>query len=143
MDPEGVKSQVEVLTSGDLLKQVSDRLNLTDSEAFTSTNIKPWTRVLILLGMRNNPASLTPEERVLQKLRQNLQVFNVTGSRVIVVSIRPQMRRRLPTSQMRWLMPISRCKLLQNFSLMMMQPGGLRQKLRICAAKSGIRKEGC
>jgi len=85
MDPEGVKSQVEVLTSGDLLKQVSDRLRLTNDEAFTSTNIKPWTRILILLGMRNNPASLSPDERVLQKLRQNLQVFNVTGSRVIVV----------------------------------------------------------
>ncbi|MGC0052754.1 GumC family protein [Brucella pituitosa] len=85
MDPEGVKSQVEVLTSGDLLKQVSDKLKLTDNDAFTSTNIKPWTRALILLGMRNNPASLTPEERVLQKLRQNLEVFNITGSRVIVV----------------------------------------------------------
>ena len=85
MDPEGVKSQVEVLTSGDLLKQVSDKLKLTDNAAFISTNIKPWTRVLILLGMRNDPASFTPEERVLQKLRQNLQVFNVTGSRVIVV----------------------------------------------------------
>lgn len=85
MDPEGVKSQVEVLTSGDLLKQVSDKQKLTDNDAFTSTNIKPWTRALILLGMRNNPASLTPEERVQQKLRQNLQVFNVTGSRVIVI----------------------------------------------------------
>ncbi|MBK0020723.1 exopolysaccharide transport family protein [Brucella pseudogrignonensis] len=85
MDPEGVKSQVEVLTSGDLLKQVADRLKLTQNEAFTSTNIKPWTRVLILLGMRNNPENLTPEERVLQILRQNLQVFNVAGSRVIVV----------------------------------------------------------
>ncbi|MDH7791810.1 exopolysaccharide transport family protein [Ochrobactrum sp. AN78] len=85
MDPEGVKSQVEVLTSGDLLKQVSDKLKLTDNEAFTSTNVRPWTRILILLGMRNNPTSLAPEERVLQRLRQNLQVFNVSGSRVIVV----------------------------------------------------------
>ncbi|HWT61664.1 MAG TPA: exopolysaccharide transport family protein [Ochrobactrum sp.] len=85
MDPEGVKSQVEVLTSGDLLKRVSDKLDLTDNEAFISTNIKPWMRVLILLGMRNNPASLTPEERVQQKLRQNLQVLNVAGSRVIVI----------------------------------------------------------
>ncbi|MFS2326407.1 exopolysaccharide transport family protein [Brucella sp. H1_1004] len=85
MDPEGVRSQVEVMTSGDLLKQVSDKLKLTENPAFTSINIKPWTRVLILLGMRNNPENLTPQELVLQKLRQNLQVFNVTGSRVIVV----------------------------------------------------------
>lgn len=85
MDSEGVKSQVEVMTSGDLLKQVSDNLKLTDNPAFISMNIKPWTRILILLGMRNDPESLTPEELVLQKLRQNLQVFNVTGSRVIVV----------------------------------------------------------
>lgn len=85
MDAEGVKSQVEVMTSGDLLKRVSDKLKLTDNPAFTSTNIKPWARLLILVGMRNNPENLTPEELVLQKLRQNLQVFNVTGSRVILV----------------------------------------------------------
>ena len=84
-DAEGVKSQVEVFSSGDLLKKVSDELNLTGNEAFTSTNVKPWTRALIMLGMRTDPARLTPEERVLQTLRKNMQVFAVTDSRVIVV----------------------------------------------------------
>ncbi|MHC5230699.1 GumC family protein [Brucella sp. LJL56] len=84
-DAEGVKSQVEVFSSGDLLKKVSDELKLTSNEAFTTTEVKPWTRVLILLGMRTDPARLTPEERVLQKLRKNMQVFAVTASRVIVV----------------------------------------------------------
>lgn len=87
-DPEAVKSQVEVFTSGDLLKKVSDELALTSDEAFTTTVVKPWTRILILLGMRTDPARLTPEERVLQKLRKNLQVFAVTGSRVISVQYR-------------------------------------------------------
>ncbi len=87
-DPEAIKSQVEVFTSGDLLKKVSDELGLTSDEAFTTTDVKPWTRVLILLGMRTDPAQLTPEERVLQKLRKNLQVFAVTGSRVISVQYR-------------------------------------------------------
>lgn len=85
LDPEGIKSQVEVFTSGDLLKKVSDRLALTKNESFTSTAVKPWTRLLILLGMRTDPADLSPEERALGKLRKNLQVFNITGSRVIVV----------------------------------------------------------
>ncbi len=84
-DPEGVKSQVELFTSGELLKKVSDRLNLVSAPAFTSTAVKPWTRALILLGLRTDPARLTPEERVQQKLRKHLQVFNVTGSRVIAV----------------------------------------------------------
>lgn len=84
-DAEGVKSQVEVFSSGDLLKKVSDELKLTSNEAFTTTDVKPWTRVLIMLGMRTDPARLTPEERVLQKLRKNMQVFAVTASRVIVV----------------------------------------------------------
>ncbi|KAB2678624.1 chain-length determining protein [Brucella tritici] len=84
-DAEGVKSQVEVFSSGDLLKKVSDELKLTSNEAFTTTEVKPWTRVLIMLGMRTDPARLTPEERVLQKLRKNMQVFAVTASRVIVV----------------------------------------------------------
>ncbi|NKC22300.1 GumC family protein [Ochrobactrum oryzae] len=84
-DAEGVKSQVEVFSSGDLLKKVSDELKLTSNEAFTTTEVKPWTRVLIMLGMRTDPAQLTPEERVLQKLRKNMQAFAVTASRVIVV----------------------------------------------------------
>lgn len=84
-DAEGVKSQVEVFSSGDLLKKVSDELKLTSNEAFTTTEVKPWTRVLIMLGMRTDPERLTPEERVLQKLRKNMQVFAVTASRVIVV----------------------------------------------------------
>lgn len=84
-DAEGVKSQVEVFSSGDLLKKVSDELKLTSNETFTTTEVKPWTRVLIMLGMRTDPARLTPEERVLQKLRKNMQVFAVTASRVIVV----------------------------------------------------------
>lgn len=84
-DAEGVKSQVEVFSSSDLLKKVSDELKLAGNEAFTTTEVKPWTRVLILLGMRTDPAHLTPEERVLQKLRKNMQVFAVTDSRVIVV----------------------------------------------------------
>ncbi|MBR7652382.1 exopolysaccharide transport family protein [Brucella oryzae] len=84
-DAEGVKSQVEVFSSSDLLKKVSDELKLTSNEAFTTTDVKPWTRVLIMLGMRTDPAQLTPEERVLQKLRKNMQAFAVTASRVIVV----------------------------------------------------------
>lgn len=85
LDPEGIKSQVEVFTSGDLLKKVADRLALTGNEAFTAVSVRPWTRLLVLLGMRNDPEGLTPEERVLRRLRDNLQVFNVSGSRVIVV----------------------------------------------------------
>ncbi len=64
-----------MFSSGDLLKKVSDELKLTSNEAFTTTEVKPWTRVLILLGMRTDPARLTPEERVLQKLRKNMQVL--------------------------------------------------------------------
>ncbi len=84
-DAEGVKSQVEVFSSGDLLKKVSDELKLTSDEAFTATDVKPWTRAFIMLGMRTDPARLTPEERVLRKLRKNMEVFAVSASRVIVV----------------------------------------------------------
>ena len=94
LDPEGVKSQIEILMSGDLLKRVSDKLNLTKDEAFTTTEVKPYSRILMLLGMLPDPANLSPEERVQLRLRKNLQVYNVTGSRVIVVQYRsadPQM----------------------------------------------------
>lgn len=85
VEADGLKNQIEVLTSGEVLKVVSDKLNLADIQTFSSTKITPWQHVLILLGMQSNPISLTPEEKILQKLRQNLQVFNVIGSRLIAV----------------------------------------------------------
>lgn len=85
LDPEGVKSQVEVVTSTDILKRVADQLNLITDPNFSSAHMGSLGHALVLLGLRNNPANLTAEERVLRVMRRNLQVFNVSGSRVIVV----------------------------------------------------------
>ena len=46
---------------------------------------QPWTRLLILAGLVQNPANLTPEDRVLDKFSERLRVFPVRGSRVINV----------------------------------------------------------
>ncbi|MFK3664914.1 GumC family protein [Ochrobactrum teleogrylli] len=94
LDPEGVKSQIEILTSNDLMRRVSDKLDLPKNEAFTSIEVRPYTRILILLGMIADPEKLSPDERVLQRLRKHLQVYNITGSRVIAVqytSANPQL----------------------------------------------------
>lgn len=83
LDQEGVKSQVEVITSADLLKTVGDKLNLADTSEFGSPS--PLSRMLISLGLRPDPAQSSREDYMLREMREHLQVYNVPDSRVIVV----------------------------------------------------------
>src|SRR5690606_6554086 len=60
-------------------------LKLADKAGFLTEKPGALSRVLILLGMRNNPADMSLEDRALEKLRKNLNIFEISGSRVIVV----------------------------------------------------------
>lgn len=85
LDPESIKSQVEVMSSADLLKRVSARLNLVEKSGFLSDQTSSLGQFLILGGLRNDPSVAPKEERVIEKLRKNLDIYNISGSRVIVV----------------------------------------------------------
>lgn len=139
-DAEGVKSQVEVFSSGDLLKKVSDELKLTSNEAFTTTEVKPWTRVLIMLGMRTDPERLTPEERVLQKLRKNMQVLPLLLRASSWFNIRRRTRRRPRMSPTRWPISTSCFNRPRSLNRTTMRPVGLPLKLTTCATVSAMRK---
>lgn len=85
LDAEGIKSQVEIMKSTDLLKRVSARLNLVEKTGFLSDHSGSLSRFLVLLGLQNDPSSAPKEERVIEKLRSNLDIYNIKDSRVIVV----------------------------------------------------------
>lgn len=88
LDEQGVTSQVEVITSTDLLKKVAAELGLQKLPEFDeAARMSALDHVLVLLGLRHDPRLIPPEERVLAALRERLEVYRVEKSRVIVVEV--------------------------------------------------------
>ena len=85
LDPEAVKSQVELIGSPQILAKVATDLKLADHTEFYRKTMTPVKQVLVMLGLRPDPRTIPVADQVLTRMRENLQVYNVTGSRVIVV----------------------------------------------------------
>src|SRR5271156_4919703 len=87
VDQESVTSQAQLILSRDLAKDVIAKLKLNELPEFDSTlgGVSPVKAVLGMLGIIKNPASMTPEERVLEAYYDRLTVFPVEKSRVIVI----------------------------------------------------------
>jgi exopolysaccharide transport family protein len=103
LDEEGVTSQVEVISSTDLLKQVAAELDLAQRPEFSS-NAGPslLTRVLMTVGLKSDSAAdVPPEESVLDTFREKLQIYRVEKSRVIVIQFSsedPQLAAAVPNA---------------------------------------------
>lgn len=87
VDELDVQSQVQLLLSRDLARQVVNDLKLGDMDEFDPARqgISLPKRILILLGLSRDPLRLSAEERVLDAYYQKLAVYAVPSSRVIVV----------------------------------------------------------
>ncbi len=86
LDEEGVTSQVEVIGSTDILKQVAQKLDLSRLPEFDeAVDMSPFGRVLVMAGLKTDPNKIPPEERVLKAFREKLTVYRVEKSRVIVI----------------------------------------------------------
>ncbi|ATN33919.1 chain-length determining protein [Rhizobium sp. ACO-34A] len=84
LDELNIVSQVQLLQSVDLIKQVVRDLKLYELEEFDpDTNPSIVSHLLVLLGLKKNPLDLAPEERVLKAFQEKLQVYQVEKSRVI------------------------------------------------------------
>ncbi|MGX5666359.1 chain-length determining protein [Rhizobium daejeonense] len=84
LDELNIVSQVQLLQSVDLIKQVVRDLKLYELEEFDpDTNPSIISHLLVLLGLKKNPLDLAPEERVLKTFQEKLQVYQVEKSRVI------------------------------------------------------------
>ncbi|MDK1489146.1 exopolysaccharide transport family protein [Sinorhizobium sp. 7-81] len=86
-DESGISSQVQVLRSADLIKQVARNMKLHERREFDpSAEPSALSDLLVMLGVRKNPLDLPPEERVLKEFDSKLQVYQVEKSRVIAIA---------------------------------------------------------
>ena len=87
IDELGVVSQVQLLKSVDLIKQVARDMKLHELPEFDPT-AKPsaMSDILVAFGLKKNPLELPPEERVLKEFQEKLIVYQVEKSRVIAIA---------------------------------------------------------
>lgn len=101
LDEAGITSQVALLQSNDLIKQVAKKLKLGGRSEFDpSANPDPITSVMVLTGLMKNPLDVPPEERVLKEFYKKLQVYQVEKSRVIAIQFSskdPKLAAEVPT----------------------------------------------
>ncbi|MDI7861004.1 exopolysaccharide transport family protein [Rhizobiaceae bacterium n13] len=84
LDELNIASQVQVLQSVDLIKQVARDMKLYELKEFDpQANPSALSEILVLVGLRKNPLDMAPEERVIKEFTERLQVYQVERSRVI------------------------------------------------------------
>ncbi|WP_028034617.1 exopolysaccharide transport family protein [Chelativorans sp. J32] len=100
LDQQGVASQVQVITSTDILTEVARELDLASHSEFAGTQPSLLDRLLMSVGIKSG-AETPPEQRLLSKFRENLTVYQVENSRVIVIeysSSDPDLAARVPNA---------------------------------------------
>src|SRR5947209_8418422 len=87
LDAEAVISQVQLLLSRDLAREIIKNNKLADRPEFDPVlqGVSPWRSLLALVGIGRDPFSLTPEERVLDSYYDRFSAYAVDKSRVIVI----------------------------------------------------------
>jgi len=92
MDAEAVTSQVQLLLSRDLARDIIKKNKLAELPEFDPVlrGFSPLKSLLALFGIGRDPFSLTPEERVLDAYYERLQAYAVDKSRVIVIEFQSQ-----------------------------------------------------
>lgn len=86
LDDAGITSQVALLQSADLIRQVSKDFKLNERPEFDpAANPSIITRVLVMAHLMKNPLDVEPEDRVITEFLQRLQVYQVEKSRVIAI----------------------------------------------------------
>lgn len=87
LDAEAVTSQVQLLLSRDLARQVIKKNKLAELPEFDPVlqGMSPLKSLLALFGIGRDPFSLTPEERVLDAYYDRFTAYAVDKSRVIVI----------------------------------------------------------
>ncbi|MET0219413.1 MAG: exopolysaccharide transport family protein [Tardiphaga sp.] len=87
LDAEAVTSQVQLLLSRDLAREIIKKNKLAERPEFDPVlqGAQPWKSLFGLIGIGRDPFSMTPEERVLDAYYERLTAYAVDKSRVIVV----------------------------------------------------------
>ena len=103
LDAEAVTSQVQLLLSRDLARDIIRKNKLAERPEFDPVlqGISPLKSLLALVGIGRDPFSLTPEERVLDAYFDRYTAYAVDKSRVIVIefqSLDPDLAARVANS---------------------------------------------
>lgn len=103
LDPEAVTSQVQLLLSRDLAREIIKKNKLAELPEFDPVlqGLSPLKSLLALLGIGRDPFSLTPEERVLDAYYDRFTAYAVDKSRVIVIEFQsrdPELAARVANS---------------------------------------------
>src|SRR6202023_806972 len=87
LDVEAVTSQVQLLLSRDLAREIIKKNKLAERPEFDPVlkGVSPLKSLLALFGIGRDPFSLTPEERVLDAYFDRFTAYAVDKSRVIVI----------------------------------------------------------
>ena len=87
LDAEAVTSQVQLLQSRDLARDVIKKNKLAELPEFDPVlrGFSPLRSLLALIGIGRDPISLTPEERVLDAYYERFTAYAVDKSRVVVI----------------------------------------------------------
>jgi uncharacterized protein involved in exopolysaccharide biosynthesis/Mrp family chromosome partitioning ATPase len=87
LDELNIASQVQLLQSADLIKQVINSQKLYALPEFdAAANGSALNDILIALHLKKSPLESPPEERVIDAFTERLQVYQVPGSRVIGIT---------------------------------------------------------
>ena len=105
LDELTVSSQVQILQSVDLIKQVAKDMKLYELEEF-DPEARPSlvSGLLVAIGIKKDPLQVPPEERILTAFREKLQVYQVESSRVITVEFSsqdPKLAATIPNEMMK------------------------------------------
>jgi uncharacterized protein involved in exopolysaccharide biosynthesis len=86
-DQDAVLSQVQLIQSRDIARAMIQRFDLASKPEFDDLlkGIDPVTKVAVMLGLIANPATVSPEERVLEKYFDKLKAFPIAKSRVLAI----------------------------------------------------------
>ena len=103
LDPEAVTSQVQLLLSRDLARDIIKKNKLAERPEFDPVlqGFSPLRSLLALFGIGRDPFSLTPEERVLDAYFDRFAAYAVDKSRVIVIEFQsrdPELAARVANS---------------------------------------------
>ena len=92
LDAEAVTSQVQLLLSRDLAREIIKKNKLAERPEFDPVlrGFSPLKSLLALFGIGRDPFSLTPEERVLDSFYERYQAYAVDKSRVIVIEFQSE-----------------------------------------------------
>ena len=103
LDAEAVTSQVQLVLSRDLAREIIKKNKLAERAEFDPVlgGLSPVKSLLAMFGIGRDPFSMTPEERVLDAYYDRLTAYAVDKSRVIVVEFQsrdPELAARIANS---------------------------------------------